>query len=81
LKKYAEKPENAYKILKHLSRSTFDPELLKTSGIGKRLTAISVDTEHYNGDSSLLKKVTEIKDHLKARWNTEYIEHKKKIKR
>ena len=81
LDRVKDRPEDALKILKLLATSTLQPEWLKTTGIGKRLTAVTTNPEHYYGDQELLKQVENIKDDLKKAWNQLYKSLKKQIKK
>jgi hypothetical protein len=55
LDSHKDQPEQALRLLKVLAGKRITAPLLKSTLIGKRLTAVSTDVEFFKGDESLLK--------------------------
>ena len=55
LDSHKDQPEQAFRLLKVLAGKRITAPLLKSTLIGKRLTAVSTDGAFYKGDESLLR--------------------------
>ena len=83
LAKNAKNPATALKILKILDKKMITGEMLKETLIGKKLAPII--TEHNpeipdTNDEKLMTELKEMRDSLKAKWQTVYNNHKKSKK-
>ena len=72
LNKYSNEPVSVVKVLRELEKSSVPTEFLKSTRIGKRLTAITEDKNDYDGDESLLKEIITLKKHIKETWLVAY---------